>query len=273
MTIPKLIHQTITSKKDLDPVFLENIARIRSLNSGWEYRLYDEDERRAFISDHYDREILDSYLKINPAYGPAKADFFRYLLLYKKGGVYLDFKSTVTRKLDEVLQPDDTYLLSQWHNKTGDAYEGWGLYPELPGRGEYQIWHIVAEPRHPFLDAVIQRVKANIDNYDPIRDGVGKLAVLRVTGPIAYTQAIQAVQEHHKYRHVEIEDLGFQVSIVGAPGKDGHERYFKGHYRYLPEPLVLPRLANKVPPAGKIGRNDPCPCGSGKKYKQCHGRA
>ncbi|MBP8400440.1 SEC-C domain-containing protein [Pseudomonas aeruginosa] len=20
------------------------------------------------------------------------------------------------------------------------------------------------------------------------------------------------------------------------------------------------------------GRNDPCPCGSGKKYKQCHGR-
>jgi preprotein translocase subunit SecA len=22
----------------------------------------------------------------------------------------------------------------------------------------------------------------------------------------------------------------------------------------------------------KIGRNDPCPCGSGKKYKACHGR-
>jgi preprotein translocase subunit SecA len=21
----------------------------------------------------------------------------------------------------------------------------------------------------------------------------------------------------------------------------------------------------------KIGRNDPCPCGSGKKYKNCHG--
>jgi preprotein translocase subunit SecA len=23
---------------------------------------------------------------------------------------------------------------------------------------------------------------------------------------------------------------------------------------------------------GKVGRNDPCPCGSGKKYKRCHGR-
>jgi preprotein translocase subunit SecA len=25
--------------------------------------------------------------------------------------------------------------------------------------------------------------------------------------------------------------------------------------------------------ADKVGRNDPCPCGSGKKYKKCHGRA
>jgi uncharacterized protein YecA (UPF0149 family) len=23
----------------------------------------------------------------------------------------------------------------------------------------------------------------------------------------------------------------------------------------------------------KVGRNDPCPCGSGKKYKACHGAA
>jgi preprotein translocase subunit SecA len=26
------------------------------------------------------------------------------------------------------------------------------------------------------------------------------------------------------------------------------------------------------PPVPKVGRNEPCPCGSGKKYKQCHGR-
>ena len=25
------------------------------------------------------------------------------------------------------------------------------------------------------------------------------------------------------------------------------------------------------PASGKVGRNDPCPCGSGKKYKKCHG--
>ena len=29
------------------------------------------------------------------------------------------------------------------------------------------------------------------------------------------------------------------------------------------------RTAERTLP--KVGRNDPCPCGSGKKYKKCHG--
>lgn len=29
---------------------------------------------------------------------------------------------------------------------------------------------------------------------------------------------------------------------------------------------------DKQPPVPKVGRNDPCPCGSGKKYKRCHGK-
>ena len=32
-------------------------------------------------------------------------------------------------------------------------------------------------------------------------------------------------------------------------------------------------LQNTVPANwGKVGRNSPCPCGSGKKFKNCHGR-
>ena len=30
--------------------------------------------------------------------------------------------------------------------------------------------------------------------------------------------------------------------------------------------------AQRVGSVPKVGRNDPCPCGSGKKYKQCHGK-
>jgi preprotein translocase subunit SecA len=32
------------------------------------------------------------------------------------------------------------------------------------------------------------------------------------------------------------------------------------------------RDANNPASWGKVGRNESCPCGSGKKYKHCHGR-
>ena len=38
------------------------------------------------------------------------------------------------------------------------------------------------------------------------------------------------------------------------------------------EPGQGAELATPVGEVPKVGRNDPCPCGSGKKYKQCHGR-
>jgi preprotein translocase subunit SecA len=43
--------------------------------------------------------------------------------------------------------------------------------------------------------------------------------------------------------------------------------------RELPEPgtVDLPRRRETTSGAMKVGRNDPCPCGSGRKYKKCHG--
>ena len=48
-----------------------------------------------------------------------------------------------------------------------------------------------------------------------------------------------------------------------------------------PAPRVMMSHGNETIPAepavvrrdgDKVGRNDPCPCGSGKKYKRCHGK-
>ncbi len=36
------------------------------------------------------------------------------------------------------------------------------------------------------------------------------------------------------------------------------------------EPNQRPKTPRKA--EAKVGRNDPCPCGSGKKYKKCHGQ-
>jgi SEC-C motif-containing protein len=44
--------------------------------------------------------------------------------------------------------------------------------------------------------------------------------------------------------------------------KDGKWFYEEGD--------IVPKTVIRSGP--KVGRNDPCPCGSGKKYKHCHGR-
>jgi len=40
-----------------------------------------------------------------------------------------------------------------------------------------------------------------------------------------------------------------------------------------PRGRMSERMPKDSPNRGKVGRNDPCPCGSGKKFKQCHGRS
>jgi preprotein translocase subunit SecA len=49
-----------------------------------------------------------------------------------------------------------------------------------------------------------------------------------------------------------------------SPSSAGSER--------LRPSLEQEAVAPYVREQPKVGRNEPCPCGSGKKYKQCHGR-
>ena len=58
-----------------------------------------------------------------------------------------------------------------------------------------------------------------------------------------------------------------QGPMGGGPGM-GHDGMPGGEYHDPSVPVKQEPI--KVGP--KIGRNDPCPCGSGKKYKNCHGR-
>jgi uncharacterized protein YecA (UPF0149 family) len=39
----------------------------------------------------------------------------------------------------------------------------------------------------------------------------------------------------------------------------------------MPPPPPPEQIESVRRAAPKVGRNDPCPCGSGKKYKKCHG--
>ena len=80
--IPKIIHQTFRTKEL--PKEIENtVDNLKKMNPDFEYRFYDDEDCYNFIKEHYDDETLSLYLSINPNYGSCRADFFRYLLIYK----------------------------------------------------------------------------------------------------------------------------------------------------------------------------------------------
>ncbi len=239
--IPKIIHQTFSRRSDLPKEIEENIERIKVANPSWEFRFYDDAAVIRFINENYGARILQLFLRIDPTYGAARADLFRYLCLYKCGGVYIDIKSTLQKPLDNVLNPDDCFLLSQWENKPGEPFAGWGRHPStkhIPG-GEFQQWHIVSAQGHPFLKSVIQRVLQNIETYDPCQHGSGKWVVMALTGPSAYTLAISPILDLHRHRLVNMtRDAGFRYSIYSAVASQTHLRLFKTHYSKSLKPIV-----------------------------------
>ena len=62
-----------------------------------------------------------------------------------------------------------------------------------------------------------------------------------------------------EYKHGEIETgVSEEAKLANTKVLDSSGREFK-----------VQKVASGTP---KVGRNNPCPCGSGKKYKNCHGK-
>lgn len=238
-SIPKVIHQTYYTYDAINDVLKQNISRMRAENSGWEYRFYDDAAIVEFISANYGQRFLNYYDRINPKYGAARADFFRYLLMYKVGGIYLDLKSSPTRPLDEIVQSDDRLILSHWGDSprfAGAGVHDWEFNGKVDG-GEIQQWHIIAAPGHPYLRQVIQYVMRNIDCYIPSMHGTGAIGVLCATGPIAYTLALAPLLSQNKHQLVPShEDIGLDYTIYQT--NKWHQSLLRDHYTTLREPII-----------------------------------
>jgi preprotein translocase subunit SecA len=80
-------------------------------------------------------------------------------------------------------------------------------------------------------------------------------------GGIATQQAPDQVQEARPQPKTDMRKMRTSKPELVGEGDGGG----------LPEELREMQKASPVRVEQKIGRNDPCPCGSGKKYKNCHG--
>lgn len=234
MAIPKIIHQTYKSH-DLPAEIKQIVQSLRHLNPNWEYRFYTDRDILDYIKQHFDERTLVAYLRINPVFGAARADLFRYLVLYREGGVYLDIKSTCVKPLDQVIEEDDTFIVTQWQNENGQKDQGAGLFSYLVDElkikhGEYQQWFIIAEVGSPFIKKVVDDLITNILEYRPWYYGLnsyGKRGVLFLTGPIAYTKSIHEIMMKYHFRY---ERYDKNLSFVYNALQQSHTKVLPNHY-------------------------------------------
>lgn len=240
------IFQTYKTKIDLPQEIEANIKVIKVRNPEYSYQLFDDADIRSFILEHYGEVLWSYYERISPVYGAARADFFRYLLIYQEGGVYIDIKTSLEKPLDEVLRPEDKFILTHWDNLPGGQYEGVGIFGEvsfLP-RGEYIQWCIASTSGHPLLRAAILEMLRRIDAYSPFRHGAGLWGVLRTTGPVMYTQTIEILRptltEGKDYRLLsKPQDIGLRYSIYDSEGIYGHKKALKANYNKATTPIIV----------------------------------
>ena len=141
--------------------------------------------------------------------------------------------------------------------------------------------------RNVLLRAVDMRWMDHIDAMDQLRDGIGLRAYGQKDPVNEYK--LESYDMFEEMVHLIQEDTVrrlFMARIEHAEERKATARVTSDNRSAAPAAPQVRRVpanvrAAKNAPAKpmpvrageKIGRNSPCPCGSGKKYKQCHGRA
>ena len=141
--IPQNIFQTWHTKK-LPPLMFASIEKLKKNNPCFKHYLYDDNECREFIKNNYDSHVLNAFDNLIP--GAYKADLWRYCILYRYGGIYLDIKYVHTRdfKLINLIEKEHWVL---------DA-DNFGIYNAL----------LVCKQGNPILLRAINQIVQNVKN-------------------------------------------------------------------------------------------------------------
>ena len=180
--IPKNIFQSWWTT-ELDVNIQKKIDNMLKLNPDYKHKIYTDDEIDLFVNTHYPGKIADAYNKLNIIV--AKVDFWRYLVLLKYGGIYLDMDSSINKSLSGLIRDNDEAIV---------CAEG---HPPC-----YVQWALIFDKNHPILKNTIDFIVENI-NSNKYPNNIHKM-----TGPTVYTKGLLSVHtslfgselNHEKYR-------------------------------------------------------------------------
>ncbi len=188
--IPLVVYQTWKNKNINSDIINKIINRNKILNPEFQFILCDDCECGKFILENFSSDIYKAYMHLNPHFGAAKADFWRYCVLYKKGGIYLDIKIELKVPLVRIIRPEDECLLDRPRLDNE-------IYRMQSNKPAYEQWMLFFSKNHSYLETMIDVMTRNIlDDYVPdvgflkSVSSYSKLVVLHLTGPDAFTAAV-----------------------------------------------------------------------------------
>ncbi len=144
-----------------------------------------------------------------------------------------------------------------------------------------------AVERFVLLDRMDERWKDHLHAMDQLKAGIGMRAYAQIDPKVAFKregyqmfdQMIAALREdvtslvvRVRVKREDEQRLGRAWNVTNVV----HDDFGAQNREKQKEQAVAGQGPARVEPirnaAPAIGRNDPCPCGSGKKYKKCHGK-
>ena len=177
--IEKNIFQSWNTR-DLPKPVQDKIDKFKAMNPDYKYHLYLDEEIDKFVNDNYPGEIADAYNKLNIIV--AKVDFWRYLVLYKYGGVYLDIDSNIVKPLSQLIKDEDEAIITSEASRhiNMDARTTYVCYVQ---------WALIFKKDHPILKKTVDMIVYNIKtNRHPEN-------IHAMTGPTVFTEAIMTIHK------------------------------------------------------------------------------
>jgi preprotein translocase subunit SecA len=124
--------------------------------------------------------------------------------------------------------------------------------------------------RRTLLSVVDSRWREHLYEMDYLREGIGWRGLSQRDPLVEYKrEAYDMFVEMERGLKEDYVTYIYRIENVELREEEMQQLSYSGGGE---EPNQRPKSPRQRSAEGKVGRNDPCPCGSGKKYKKCHGR-
>lgn len=186
--IPKIIHQTWREAKL--PLPFNILAETwKNTHPDWEYKLWTDGMIKEFIKDFYPK-FLDKYNSY-----PRKiqqVDVFRYLLLLKEGGVYIDVDFECIENITILLEKESCVI-----GKEPEAHCAHFAMKMILGNA-----FMACSAGNDFMKFVCNEIMLY-----PGKDKVSQIEVLKSTGPFMLTSAFEKYRDKQNVKILEPEKI------------------------------------------------------------------